>query len=66
MMPPLKNLVFYYQGEKLLSLSKEKVKAEEPEFLLSALCALTNNNNIYGLAADTDGKDGLRIMLVSF
>ena len=45
-------------GETTVSIKGKGKGGRNSEFLLSALCALTNNNNIYGLAADTDGKDG--------
>ena len=45
-------------GETTVSIKSKGKGGRNSEFLLSALCALTNNNNIYGLAADTDGKDG--------
>lgn len=44
-------------GETTVSIKGKGKGGRNSEFLLSALCALTNNN-IYGLAADTDGKDG--------
>ena len=45
-------------GETTVSIKGKGKGGRNSEFLLSALCALTRNNNIYGLAADTDGKDG--------
>ena len=45
-------------GETTVSIKSRGKGGRNSEFLLSALCALTNYKNIYGLAADTDGKDG--------
>jgi len=45
-------------GETTVSIKSKGKGGRNSEFLLSALCALASNKNIYGLAADTDGKDG--------
>lgn len=57
-MPFKKPCILLSGGETTVSIKSKGKGGRNSEFLLSALCALTNNNNIYGLAADTDGKDG--------
>ena len=57
MMYPFKKPCILLSGETTVSIKGKGKGGRNSEFLLSALCALTSNN-IYGLAADTDGKDG--------
>lgn len=57
-LPFKKPCILLSGGETTVSIQGRGKGGRNSEFLLSALCTLTSNNNIYGLAADTDGKDG--------